>query len=300
MKSLSALKGCGTALVTPFSSSGDLDEEALRRLVNFQIDEGIDFLVPCGTTGENPTLTEDEHLKVVSIVVEESKGRVPIIAGAGGYNTIKVIEMARKVIAVGADGILSVAPYYNKPTQEGIYEHYKEIAGAVDAPIVVYNVPGRTGVNILPDTVARLSEITNIIALKAASGNVSQIAEVAVKTPSDFKIISGDDAITLPIIALGGVGVISVVSNQVPKLMVKFVQLCLKSKFDKAMEIQKKLFPLIKLDFITTNPIPVKAGLAMMGLIEEQYRLPLVPMSREQKELLRRGMDDLGLLKKKL
>jgi len=299
MKSLKDLKGCGTALVTPFTSSGDLDEGALRRLVNFQIDEGIDFLVPCGTTGENPTLTEEEHLKVVSIVVEEAKGKVPVIAGAGGYNTLKVIEMARKVVAAGADGILSVAPYYNKPTQEGIYEHYKEIAGAVNAPIVVYNVPGRTGVNILPDTIVRLSEIDNIIALKAASGNVAQIAEVAVKAPPDFKIISGDDPITLPIIALGGVGVISVVSNQVPRLMVKFVHFCLKGKFDKAMEIQKKLFPLMKLDFITTNPIPVKAGLAMMGLIEEQYRLPLVPMSREQKELLRRGMDDLGLIKKK-
>jgi len=298
MKLLSDLKGCGTALVTPFTSSGSLDEDALRRLVNFQIDEGIDFLVPCGTTGENPTLTKDEHIKVVSIVVEEAKGRVPVIAGAGGYNTLNVIEMARKVIAAGADAILSVAPYYNKPNQEGLYAHFKEIAGAVDAPIVIYNVPGRTGVNILPDTVVRLSEIDNIIALKAASGNVSQIAEVAVKAPEDFKIFSGDDPITLPIIALGGSGVISVVSNQAPRLMAKFTGLCLKGKFDKAMEIQKKLFPLMKLDFITTNPIPVKAGLAMMGMIEEQYRLPLVPMSREQKELLRRAMEDLGLVKK--
>lgn len=298
MKSLAELKGCGTALVTPFTSSGALDEDALRRLVNFQIEEGIDFLVPCGTTGENPTLSEEEHLSVVAVTVDEARGRVPVIGGAGGNNTLKVIDMARKVAAAGADGILSVAPYYNKPNQEGLYLHFKEIAESVDAPVIVYNVPGRTGVNIEPDTVARLAEIENIFALKAASGNISQITEVAVKAPKNFKIFSGDDAITLAITALGGSGVISVAANQAPKLMSRFVGACLKQKFDKAMELQKRLFPLMKLNFITTNPIPVKAGLAMMGLIEEQYRLPLAPMSREKKELLRRGMEDLGILKK--
>ncbi len=293
MKKIKDLQGCGTALVTPFKANGKLDEEGLRRLVDFQIREGIDFLVPCGTTGENPTLTLEEHLRVVEIVVEQSRGKVPIIAGAGGYNTAKVIEMASKVADLGVDGLLSVTPYYNKPTQEGLYQHYKTIAEAVNLPIVLYNVPGRTSTNLLPDTVVRLSEIDNIIGIKEASGNIGQIGELAVKVPKDFKIISGDDANTLPIISLGGVGLISVVSNQVPRMMVELVHLCLKGNFRKAMELQRKLYKLMKLNFVETNPIPVKAGLAMMGLIEEKYRLPLVPMKNENREKLRVALEEL-------
>ena len=293
MKKIKDLQGCGTALVTPFKANGKLDEEALRKLVDFQITEGIDFLVPCGTTGENPTLTLEEHLRVVEIVVEQARGKVPIIAGAGGYNTAKVIEMANKIADLGVDGLLSVTPYYNKPTQEGLYQHYKTIAEAVNLPIILYNVPGRTSTNLLPDTVVRLSEIDNIIGIKEASGNISQIGELAVKVPKDFKIISGDDANALPIISFGGVGLISVVSNQVPRMMVELIHLCLKGNFKKAMELQRKLYKLMKLNFIETNPIPVKAGLAMMGMIEEKYRLPLVPMKDENREKLRLALEEL-------
>ncbi len=293
MKKIKDLQGCGTALVTPFKADGRLDEEALRKLVDFQISEDIDFLVPCGTTGENPTLTLDEHLRVVEIVVEQSRGKVPVIAGAGGYSTAMVIELAKKVASLGVDGLLSVTPYYNKPTQEGLYQHYKTIAEAVNLPIILYNVPGRTSTNLLPDTVVRLSEIDNIIGIKEASGNISQIGELAVKVPKDFKIISGDDANALPLIAFGGVGLISVVSNQIPRIMVELTHLCLKGNFKKAMELQRKLYKLMKLNFVETNPIPVKAGLAMMGLIEEKYRLPLVPMKNENREKLRLALEEL-------
>lgn len=296
MKSFSDLRGAGTALVTPFDSNKKIDESALRKLVDFQIGEGIDFLVPCGTTGESVTLDEDEHLRVVQIVLEQSSGKVPVIAGAGGYNTAHVIHMAKKVSNLGVDGLLSVTPYYNKPTQEGLYQHFKAIADSVPTPIILYNVPGRTSTNLLPDTVVRLAEIENVCALKAASGNIAQIGELAIKIPDGFKILSGDDPNTLPIIAFGGVGVISVVSNQAPALVVKLTHLCLEGKFGEALKIQKKLFNLMKLDFIETNPIPVKAGLAMMGFIEENYRLPMVPMTEENKEKLRKCMKELGLV----
>ena len=297
MKSLKDLRGAGTAIVTPFDKNKKIDEAALRKLVDFQIKEGIDFLVPCGTTGESVTLNEDEHLKVVEIVLEQSGGKVPVIAGAGGYNTAHVIDMAKKVSNLGVDGILSVTPYYNKPTQEGLFQHFKKIAESVTTPIILYNVPGRTSTNLLPDTVVRLATIDNIAGLKAASGNIGQIGELAVKIPEGFKILSGDDPNTLPIIAFGGVGVISVVSNQAPGLVVKLTHLCLEGEFKQALQIQKKLFTLMKLDFVETNPIPVKAGLAMMGLIEENYRLPLVPMTEENKGKLRACMKELGLFK---
>ncbi len=297
MKSLKDLRGAGTAIVTPFDKNKKIDEAALRKLVDFQIKEGIDFLVPCGTTGESVTLNEDEHLKVVEIVLEQSGGKVPVIAGAGGYNTAHVIDMAKKVSNLGVDGILSVTPYYNKPTQEGLFQHFKKIAESVTTPIILYNVPGRTSTNLLPDTVVRLAIIDNIAGLKAASGNIGQIGELAVKIPEGFKILSGDDPNTLPIIAFGGAGVISVVSNQAPGLVVKLTHLCLEGEFKQALQIQKKLFTLMKLDFVETNPIPVKAGLAMMGLIEENYRLPLVPMTEENKEKLRACMKELGLIK---
>jgi 4-hydroxy-tetrahydrodipicolinate synthase len=290
------LLGCGTALVTPFKINGQIDEEAIARLVDFQIKEGIDFLVPCGSTGENATLTQAEHLLVVEIVVREANGRVPVVAGAGGNNTAHVIELARKVEALGVDGLLSVTPYYNKPLQEGIFQHFRALAEAVRLPIILYNVPSRTSTNLLPDTVVRLSAIPNIVGIKEACGDINQIAELAMRIPPNFKIFSGDDAITLPIIALGGVGVISVVSNQIPRLVTEFTHLCLEGKFEAAVALQKKLYSLIKLDFIESNPIPVKAGLAMMGMIQETYRLPLAPMSEENKRMLKSAMEELRLV----
>ncbi len=289
--------GSMVALVTPFNVDGQLDEEALRRLVNFQISEGIDFLVPCGTTGESATLTMAEHLRVVEIVVQRADGRVPVVAGAGGNNTEHVIEMAKRIESLGVDGLLSVTPYYNKPTQDGLFQHYRALAAAVKLPIIVYNVPGRTSTNLLPDTVVRLSAIDNIIGIKEACGDINQINELAVKIPPRFKLFSGDDALTLPIIALGGVGVISVISNQAPKMMAELTCLCHEGKFEAARKLQRQLYNLMKLNFIETNPIPVKAGLAMMGLIEESYRLPLVSMSEENKRKLRGAMVELGLVR---
>ncbi|MGH7453534.1 MAG: 4-hydroxy-tetrahydrodipicolinate synthase [bacterium] len=298
MINIKNLRGCGTALVTPFKADGQVDEAALAKLVDFQIREGIDFLVPCGTTGESATLTMAEHLRVVEIVVERAKGRVPVIAGAGGNNTAHVIEMAKQIESLGVEGLLSVTPYYNKPTQAGLLAHYRALAEAVKRPIIVYNVPGRTSTNLLPDTVVRLSAIENIIGIKEACGDINQINELAVKIPPGFKIISGDDALTLPIIALGGVGVISVISNQAPKMMTELTRLCLEGKFVVALALQRKLYSLMKLNFLETNPIPVKAGLAMMGLIEESYRLPLVPMAEENKRKLQNAMAELNLVAK--
>ncbi|MGD9487437.1 MAG: 4-hydroxy-tetrahydrodipicolinate synthase [Calditrichaceae bacterium] len=296
MKALKDLKGCGTALVTPFKYDGQIDFDALRKLVDYQIRGGIDFLVPCGTTGESATFTLEEHLQVVETVVKQAAGKVPVIAGAGGNNTAKVIEMAKEVAKLGVDGLLSVTPYYNKPTQEGLYQHYKAIASAVSSPIIVYNVPGRTSTNILPDTAVRLSGIDNIIGIKEASGNIGQIAELAAKIPENFKILSGDDATTIPIISLGGVGLISVVSNQVPGKMTKMTNLCLKGDYSGAREIQKELFNLMTLNFIETNPTPVKAGLAMMGMMDEIYRLPLVKMNESNKKLLENELRKLNVI----
>src|SRR5690348_4491772 len=223
--------GCGTALVTPFRRDLSLDEAAVRKLVRRQLQAGINFLVPCGTTGENPTLSRAEHLRVVEITLEEAKGKAPVLAGAGGYNTQEVIELAREVERLGADGIPSVTPYYNKPTQEGLYQHFKAIAGAVRVPIVVYSVQGRTGVNVEPATLARLAQIENIVAVKEASGNISQMANVVHEVPDHFAVLSGDDAITIPLIALGGRGIISVVSNQIPGPMTQLAQACLRGDF---------------------------------------------------------------------
>lgn len=289
-------QGCGTALVTPFKINGQLDEEALRTLVDFQIEEGIDFLVPCGTTGESATLSLAEHLRVVEVVVQQSNGKIPIVAGAGGYNTAKVIDTAKRVADLGVDGLLSVTPYYNKPTQEGLYQHYKTIAEVVDLPIILYNVPSRTSTNLLPDTVVRLSQIDNIVAIKEASGNISQIGELAVILPESFYIISGDDANSLAMIAVGGKGAISVVANQVPKMMTELVHESLTGNFDKARDLQKKLFKLMKVNFIETNPIPVKAGLAMMGMIEEVYRLPLTNMKEENRTAMQNVLKELELI----
>ncbi|HYA98333.1 MAG TPA: 4-hydroxy-tetrahydrodipicolinate synthase [Methylomirabilota bacterium] len=290
--------GCGTALVTPFRRDLTLDEAALRRLVRRQIEAGINFVVPCGTTGENPTMTRDEHLRVVEITLEEAKGKVPVLAGAGGYNTAEVIALAKELHALGADGILSVTPYYNKPTQEGLYQHYRAIAHAVRLPIIVYNVPGRTGVNVEPATLKRLAEVEFIAGVKEASGNISQMAAICAQAPDHFAVLSGDDAITLPLIALGGRGIVSVVSNEIPREMTRLAELCLKGNFEGARELQRRYLPLMEINFIESNPIPVKAALALMGLLEPVWRLPLVAPKPENLDKIAKVLASLGLLAK--
>lgn len=288
--------GCGTALVTPFTRSGALDETALRRLVRRQIDAGIHFLVPCGTTGESPTLDRQERRRVVEIVVEEAAGRVPVLAGAGGYDTREVIEAAREMAGVGADGLLSVTPYYNKPTPDGLERHYAAVAAATPLPVIVYNVPGRTGCNVDPATLRRLAAIPTVAGVKEASGNISQICEVCATVPSGFLVLSGDDAVTLPAMAVGARGVISVASNQVPAELAAMVEAAERNDFAAARAIHQRLLPLMLANFAESNPIPVKATLAMMGLIEETYRLPLVPPRAETRARLARVLEGLGLL----
>jgi 4-hydroxy-tetrahydrodipicolinate synthase len=282
--------------VTPFHADLSLDEVSLRRLVRRQIPAGIDFLVPCGTTGESPTLTRAEHLRVIEITIEEAQGRVPVLGGAGGYNTREVIELARELERLGVAGILSVTPYYNKPTQEGLYQHYKAIAEAVPLPIIVYSVQGRTGVNVEPATLARLAAIPNIVGVKEASGNISQMASVIQQVPPEFTVLSGDDAITLPLIALGGRGLISVVSNEIPGGMSQLVHHCLAGDFVAARALQRKYLPLMEINFVESNPIPVKAAMALMGLLEPFYRLPMVPPQPESLAKIKRVLESLGLL----
>jgi len=292
-----AFTGCGTALITPFTRSGAVDETGVRRLARRQIDAGIHFLVPCGTTGETPTLTEAERLRVVELVLAEAKGRVPVLAGAGGYNTHEVIESAQRMARAGADGILSVAPYYNKPSPEGLYQHYKSIADAVPLPIIVYNVPGRTGVNIDVATIVRLTAVPNIIGVKEASGNVTQMCEICAAVPAEFLVLSGDDALTLPVMSVGGRGIVSVASNEVPAEMSRMVELAEAGDFAGARRLHQELLPLMQINFIESSPIPVKAAMAMMGLIEEEYRLPLVAMNGKNRETLRATLRSCGVLK---
>lgn len=287
--------GTGTALVTPFSHDGSLDERALHGLIQRQIEAGIDFLVPCGTTGESPTLTHEEHLRIVEVAVKLASGKVAVLAGAGGYNTMEVIARAKELAAIGAHGILSVTPYYNKPTQEGLYQHFRTIAEAVALPIILYSVQGRTGVNIEPTTVKRLAEIENIVGIKEASGNISQMAAILNSVPEDFAVLSGDDAITLPLMALGGRGVISVVSNEIPTEMTKLTRLALRGDFDGAREIHRRYHPLMEINFVESNPIPVKAALAEMELLEPVWRLPLVPPKAENRARIRAVLESLGL-----
>jgi 4-hydroxy-tetrahydrodipicolinate synthase len=288
--------GCGTALVTPFRKDLSLDEATLRRLVQRQIRAGIDFLVPCGTTGESPTLTRAEHLRVVEITLEEAKGKVPVVGGAGGYNTAEVIELARELQHMGVDGILSVTPYYNKATQEGLYQHYKAIASAVPLPIIVYNVPGRTAVNVETSTLKRLAEIGNIVGVKEASGNIGQMAAVCHNMPERFDVLSGDDAVTIPLIALGGRGLISVASNEIPAEMTTLVQLALSGDFAGARVLQRAWLPLMEVNFVESNPIPVKAAMAMMGLLEPVYRLPMVPPLPQNQARIEAVLKSVGLL----
>lgn len=271
--------GCGTALVTPFRRDQSLDEATLRALVQRQISEGIDFLVPCGTTGESPTLTHAEHLRVVEITLEEAKGKVPVVAGAGGYNTAEVVALAKELAAMGVDGLLSVTPYYNKPTQEGLYQHYAAIAAAVKTPIVVYSVAGRTGVNVEPATLQRLAAIDNIVAVKEASGNISQMARVIHEVPESFHVLSGDDSITIPLTALGGKGIISVVSNQIPREMTLLALKARLGEYEVARILQRRWLPLMEVNFVESNPIPVKYLMAKMGLLEPVWRLPMCPPS---------------------
>jgi 4-hydroxy-tetrahydrodipicolinate synthase len=296
MKEHIMFRGCGTALVTPFRRDFSLDEAALRFLVKRQLKAGVDFLVPCGTTGESPSLTHAEKRRVVEITLEESSGRVPVVAGAGGYNTAEVIESAREYEALGANGILSVTPYYNKPSQEGLYQHFKAIAASVGIPVLLYNVPGRTGVNLEPANVARLAQIDNIVGIKEASGNISQMSQLFQLVPDDFAVLSGDDAITLPLSALGGVGVISVVSNEIPAEMTSLVRDALNRNFTHARETHRRYLPLMEINFVESNPGPVKAALAMMGLIEPVWRLPLVSPATQNLAKIRGVLDSLHLV----
>lgn len=288
--------GCGTALVTPFRSDLSLDEQTLRRLVRRQIQGGVHFLVPCGTTGESPTLTRKEHLRVVEITLQEAKGKAPVVAGCGGYNTAEIAELAKELEAMEVDGLLSVTPYYNRPTPEGLYQHYKAIAAATRLPIVVYNVPSRTGTNVTPETLQQLASIDNIVGVKEASGNISQMAQICQSMPKTFAVLSGDDALTLPLMAMGGVGIISVVSNEIPAEMAQLCEACLKGDFTAAREIHTRYLPLMDVNFIESSPGPVKAAMAMMGLLELHYRLPMVPPRTESRAKIEKVLNKLSLV----
>ena len=293
------LRGCGTALVTPFHQDGSIDDDALRNLVSWQVESGINFLIPCGTTGETPTLSHDEWLHVIDLTVEVVAGRVPVVAGATSNSTNDAVEKAKEVGSrPGVSAILTASPYYNKPTQEGQYRHFKAIAEGVDKPILLYNVPGRTGANIEPGTLARLAEVPNILGVKEASGNITQIAEVLNAVPDHFLVFSGDDAITLPVIALGGVGIISVASNEIPGEMAAMTRAALENDWATARSIHRKYLPLMQANFIESNPLPVKAVLSMLGRIEEVYRLPLLPMRRDTRSKLQKIATEVGLVAK--
>ena len=292
-------RGCGTALVTPFHQDGSIDEPALRSFVAWQIESGIDFLVPCGTTGETPTLTHEEWLRVIDVTIEVTAGRVPIVAGATSNNTKEAVSKAQELDSrEGVNGILTASPYYNKPTQEGQYQHFKAIAEAVQKPVILYNIPGRTGANLEPATVNRLSEIPNIAGVKEASGNLTQVAEICAAARPDFSILSGDDATVLPVMSVGGVGVISVASNEIPNEMTAIVRSALNNDWDGARQVFRKYLPLMQANFIESSPMPVKAVLAMMGKIEEAYRLPMIPVRRDTRSKLQRIASDLGLVTK--
>ncbi len=293
--------GCGTALITPFSETGEVDEAAVSRLARRQIEAGVHFLVPCGTTGESPTLSHDEKLHVVELVASEASGRVPVLAGAGGYDTAAVVTLARDMVQAGADGILSVTPYYNKPTPEGLYRHYATIADSIDRPVVVYNVPSRTGCNINAETLIRLATIGNVVGVKEASGDLSQMCAICRDVPEGFSVLSGDDASTLPLIALGGVGVISVISNEVPGEMADLVDAARGGDFARARALHQRLLPLMQVNFVESNPIPVKVALVEMGVLTDaHYRLPLVPPQAASRQRIADVLRGLGLERSEL
>jgi len=287
--------GCGTALVTPFTRTGEVDEPRVRQLAARQVDAGVHFLVPCGTTGESPTLTATEQRRVVELVVEASAGRVRVLAGAGGYNTRAVIERALEMQRAGANGILSVTPYYNRPTTEGLLQHYRAIADAVPLPIIVYNVPGRTGCNVNVDTLCKLAEVPNIVGVKEASANMGQMCEICHATPDDFSVLAGDDVFAVPLAAVGGHGVISVASNEVPSEMATLMAAALAGDFDTARGLHRRLLRLMLVNFVEANPIPVKAAMAHLGLLEPTYRLPMVSPRATSLEKIVRVIEDLGL-----
>jgi len=289
-----AFTGCGTALVTPFGRNLEVDEDGVRRLARRQIDAGIHFLVPCGTTGETPTLTGEERIRIVEIVADEAAGRVPVLAGAGGYNTHEVIASSKAMRRAGADGILSVTPYYNKPTPDGLYAHYAAIAEAIDCPIIVYNVPGRTGVNVDPATLTRLAGIERIAGVKEASGNMAQICEVCCALPDSFIVLSGDDALTLPAMAAGAKGIISVASNLIPGRMAKLVELADANDFASARTLHNELLAFMNVNFIESNPIPIKSAMAMIGLLDERYRLPMVPPRPASRDRIAEVLQAMG------
>src|ERR1700730_2032342 len=292
-------RGCGTALVTPFRPDSSIDETALRHLVAWLVESGIHFLVPCGTTGETPTLSHDEWLRVIDITIEVGAGRVPIVAGATSNSTLDAVNKAKEVAArSGVNGVLTASPYYNKPTQEGQYRHFRAVAEAVDKPIILYNVPGRTGANIEPGTLARLAEVPNIVGVKEASGNINQMAEVCNLVPEHFAVLSGADAGTLPLIALGGTGIISVASNEIPREMTTRPRSALRINWEPPRRIHRKFLPLMQANFIESNPLPVKAVLAMMGKIEEVYSLPMLAMGRDTRSKLQKVATDAGLISK--
>lgn len=290
-------KGAITAIVTPFRENEEIDESALRRLVEFQIKNKIEGIVPCGTTGESPTLDYGEHDRVIEIVVDATNGKVPVIAGTGSNSAREAIEMTKHAADAGADASLQVCPYYNKPTQEGLFRHFSAIAKAVDIPMIIYNIQGRTSVNLETSTLARLSkEHSNIVGIKEASGSMAQMMDVINELPKNFDVLSGDDNMALPLMALGGKGVISVASNIIPREMHDLTELALKGDFEKAKALHYRLLPLFKGIFIETNPIPIKAALAMKGMIKESYRLPMCGMKPENKERLRKILEDLKVI----
>jgi 4-hydroxy-tetrahydrodipicolinate synthase len=288
-------KGVITALVTPFRDDR-IDEEALRRLVDEQIRAGIDGLVPVGTTGESPTLSNEEHIRVIEIVVQETRKRVPVLAGTGGNATREAIELTQAAKAVGADGTLQVTPYYNKPTQDGLYRHFKAVADAAPLPMVVYNVPGRTGCDLLPETIARLCELPLVVGVKEATGNLQRAAQIMARVGDRLSLLSGDDATAFPFYALGGNGCISVVSNVAPADMAAMWDAAAAGNWGKSRELHYKLFPLSEGLFIEANPIPVKAALAMMGKITDEIRAPLYPMAGANREKVRKILADLKLI----
>ena len=292
------MRGCATALVTPFNADGAIDEAALTRLIEYQLAGGVKLLVPCGTTGESATMTEEEDQRVISRTIELARGRVHVIAGTGSNSTAATIQNSKIARELGADAVLVVAPFYNKPTQPGLYAHFRAVAEAVDLPLVIYNVPGRTSCNIAADTTLRLArDCENIAAIKEASGNMSQIMEILRTRPDGFRVLSGDDALTFPMMALGADGLISVAANEAPELMSRMVDLALEGKWDEARNLHYRLLPLMEVNFIESSPGPVKAGLAMMNLIGENYRLPLVPIEEKSRARLRTVLAELGLLK---
>ena len=292
------MRGCATALVTPFKSDGSFDEERMRALVDRQINGGVKLLVPCGTTGESATMSEEEDTRVIATTIDVARSRAKVIAGAGSNSTASAIEYSQRARDLGADAVLQVAPWYNKPTQEGLYAHFSEIAKAVpEMPIMLYNVPGRTSSNIAAQTTLRLArDHENIVAIKEASGNLSQIMEILRERPANFSVLSGDDAVTLPLMALGAEGIVSVASNEIPDLMSRMTNLALDGKWDEARELHYRILPLMEINFIESSPGPVKAAMAMMGLLEENFRLPLVPITDKSSDRVREVITELGLI----